>query len=379
MSFRLNHGKQQTREGHPSRRARRSDIVSTLPAGQGGAGDVKPTIPTTSERNFSQQHHHSRICKDGICSQGIKHEIIQHPASMICFDAVSLCLRLDIVLLQSIRELREAGPWHNELESIYGPLFTSPPTDLFNNIVALRNFPQFEPASIIEQLELRRDNESKARKPEAGRTAPYGQAYECPSANCQRQFKKSGHAQNHVEKQHPEYLKLHHDYQPSQFIVEALRSVSGSPELQRIYENPQPQRPCPTGQRAVSVHSTRLSFPLLEPIDQSLLLSPRSFGLSSGGDWEEQEKTSRSRSHSRLSPRQPVTPQSHEAGLISADRHLAVKAVAPQLEFSQVKRGRDPYSSTESISVTYNTGEQVSAARPKRRHSKRHSMHFSNW
>lgn len=377
-SFAMSHGERRARQESLSRRVSRYSVVSASPAGQESSRVVDSEDPDTSGETVLH-HHNSRVCHEGICALGIEREIVRHPDSLTCFDAVSLCLRLPVILLQSLSALREAGPWRDELESIYGPLFTSPPTDLFNMVLALRRFPHFESSKVIEQLELRRRNATTARKPEAGRLAPDGQAYECPSENCKKQFKKSGHAHNHVKRHHPEYLRLHSDYQPSQFTVTALRSVSGSPELQRSHEREARQKRSPRAQRPISAQSAGLSVSLSEPIDQKVLLSPSSFGLSSLGDWDDQPQLSRSRSHSRPSPRQPVTPQALGAGTTEPDRHSAMHHLVPHLLSPQAKRGRDPYSSTESMAGRYLEGGATTTTRPQRRYSKRLSTHYLQW
>lgn len=377
MAFPSNHDKRQARHEPTSQRVYRYSPVSASPIGQECLNFVGIEDSGTSERDVLH-YHDARVCHEGICSMGIEREIMRHPDSMACFDAISLCLRLPMVLLQSISALRETGPWHDELESIYGPLFATPPTELFDMVLALRRFPQFEPARLIEQLQLRKRGASAARKPEAGRTAPDGQAYECPSENCKKQFKKSGHAQNHVDKHHPEYLKLHPDYQPSRFIVESLRSASGSPELQRAPERQSVQMGTQPAARPVPKDSTSPLSSLLDPIEQRSLLSPRSFGLSSMGEWEEEPQLSRSRSHSRPSPRQPVTPQGLETEVAGTDRHTAVKHLAPHFGSLQTKRGRHSYSSIESMAAEYIGGEPATTTTtgPQRRHSKRVSTHY---
>lgn len=379
MALALSHGERQGKNDQASHGRRRYSVVSVPSAGQRISKMIDAEVFEVTE-NTSLHHHNSRVCQEGICSVGTKREIERHPDSITCFDAVSLCLRLPLVLLRSISALRAAGPWHNELEIIYGPLFTSPSDELFNMILALRSFPHFEPTGLIEQLESRKSHASAGRKPEPGRTAPNGQAYECPSEHCRKQFKKSGHAQNHVDKHHPEYLKLHPDYQPSQFIVDTLRSLSGSPELQRAHERQPVQQHSPPAQQPISVASRDLLFLLSEPLEQPLLLSPRSFDLSSVDDWDEQPQLSRSRSHSRPSLRQPGTSQAPDAEVLDLDRCPAVCSLAPCVGTPQAKRTRDPHSSMESMAARYNDSRPTTTTtRPQRRHSKRRSTHGSRW
>lgn len=165
----------------------------------------------------------------------IEEEILQSPDLQHHHAAVVLYLQLDIWLLESIFALRNSDS--AALAQLHPSLFEAPPDGLFHLIYTLRHFPNLDLSSTIEKVEsLHRSNRGKDRGRESGsgsRVAPRGQAYGCPSKHCKKAFIKSGHAVNHVEKQHPEYLKLHPDYQPSHFMVDHPRSRPTSPELER--------------------------------------------------------------------------------------------------------------------------------------------------
>lgn len=176
-----------------------------------------------------------------LSSVEIEEQILQSPDLQHHHAAVILYLRLDIWLLESIFALRNSES--AELARLHPSLFDSPPEPLFHLIYTLRHFLGLDLSSTIEKIESLQPNErGKERLREPGsssRVAPRGQAYGCPSKYCKKAFVKSGHAVNHVEKQHPEYLKLHPDYQPSHFMVEHHRSCPTSPELER-QERPRP-------------------------------------------------------------------------------------------------------------------------------------------
>lgn len=295
-------------------------------------------------------------------------ELQQHHA------AVVLYLRLDIYLFQSIFALRNSGS--GELAQLHPTLFTSPPESLFNLIYSLRLF-DLDLADTISRIEAARfpgRPKEMSREP-SGKIAPRGQAYECPSKYCKKVFIKSGHAANHVGKQHPEYLKLHPDYQPSHFLVEHQRSRPTSPELDRQdrqrASNKQPElRPNTTAPETPSVASEGLSIYFSDGAGGSWdRPSPRLQGYESQGDSDDAPRLVPSRNPSRTSnrpsPLHPTTPQDlygHPSPDISRYNVLA----------GVCKRGRDYSSSMESLEAA-NQDEQGGTPR-FRQYAKRRAI-----
>lgn len=352
------------------------NLLSSQPAGQ-AMGQTNSDLLVTALTGHVHQHN-SRVCREGVCSIGIEREIIRHPDSRTHLDAVSLCLRLPVDLLRSISALRAEGQWHDELKAIYGPLFTAPATDLFEMILSLRCFPGYDPANLIEQLRAIKDSvvPGDRRKHEAGRTAPDGFVYMCPSENCKKPFRKSGHAQNHLRKRHPEYLQLHPNYEPQQSLVDISRSQSTSPVLERRSSKRSQDRHSESrhGSRPQNTASNivqGLAMSLNDGAEYPDLVSPSPLGLSSFGDADEQVQLTRSPSNGRPSPRQPVTPQPQDLSFTGPDRHSYPQHLTPPIQLS--KRVRDPYSSCESI-VAMNPVDTHSGERHQRRQSKRLSV-----
>lgn len=177
----------------------------------------------------------------------IELEILNHPEVDAHFDSVCFYLKIDLVLLEAISYLRQEGLWSSQMSQIYGAsvqaprpeqieelasfhqsLFQSPPTNLFNLICDFRKLTGFGPSVMTDRLpsllKLSIQNR-KRRKQGRMRTAPLGQLYACPSSKCHKTFKKSGHARNHVETKHPEYLEIHPNYLPHRFVVDDVPTV----------------------------------------------------------------------------------------------------------------------------------------------------------
>lgn len=167
-------------------------------------------------------------------------DILYHPDIKSHLEAVCLYLRMDLTLLESISYLRQEGLWRPDISQPYGAvqrpktdqmlsmasihqsLFHSPPTDLFDLICDLRRFTGFGSRTATERLPSlleQRYLDRRHRSYDSMKTAPSGRLYACPSSNCRKTFKKSGHARNHVETKHLEYLQLNPDYLPQQFVV----------------------------------------------------------------------------------------------------------------------------------------------------------------
>lgn len=304
----------------------------------------------------------------------IEDQILRSPELQDNYAAVILYLRLDIWLLESIFALRNSAS--TDLAELHPTLFASPPEPLFHLIYTLRHFMGLDLASTIAKIEnYHQSGYGKERSRESGgsRVAPPGQAYGCPSKHCKKAFKKSGHAANHVEKQHPEYLKLHPDYQPSHFMVEQQRSRPASPELERqerprLSAKPHELRPSIAANRTPSVASEGLSIYFSEGAgghwDRP---SPMLQGYDSQGDSDEAPRLIPSRGTNRTtnypSPSYPVTPQEpHERSPNVSRYHVPV---------SHSKRGREHSSSLESVASM----GQIEESNPTRfrRHAKRRS------
>lgn len=264
--------------------------------------------------------------------------------------AVLLYLRLDIWLLESIYALRNSG-W-NELAHLHPTLFGSPPESLFNLIYTLRLFFTFDLASTIEKIEAFNHSGKRTDRSRDSniKLAPRGQAYGCPSKHCQKKFIKSGHAANHVEKQHPEYLKLHPDYQPSHFMVADRRSGPTSPELDR-QERQRPNskqrelKPNPLTDRSVSAAPEGLPVYFNEgPGGNWDHPSPRVQGYDSPGDTDEAPRLVPSRDTLRTA--------SHSSTLHLSTQQNSYRALSPQHSryidtTSHAKRARDLTPSSE--------------------------------
>lgn len=304
----------------------------------------------------------------------IEEEILRSTELQEHYAAVILYLRLDILLLESVRALRNSGS--GQLAQLHPSLFTSPPDSLFNLIYTLRLFglDLADTISKIEAVSVPDRPKETSREP-AGKIAPRGQAYECPSKYCKKVFIKSGHAANHVGKQHPEYLKLHPDYQPSHFLVEHQRSRPTSPELERQdrqrASNKQAElRPNTGAPNTPSVSSEGLSIYFSDGAGGTWdRPSPRLQGYESQGDSDDGPRLVPSRNPSRTSdrpsPLPPATPQDFYGQLspdVSRYNMLA----------SACKRGREYNWSVESLD-TAEQDEQCDNTR-FRHHAKRRSI-----
>lgn len=249
----------------------------------------------------------------------IEEEILRDPELQEHHAAVLLYLRLDIWSLESICALRSRGP--PELAQLHPTLFTSPPESLFKLIYTIRHFTGLNLAGTISRIEAASfpGRQKEVSREPAGKIAPRGQAYACPSKHCKKVFIKSGHAANHVEKNHPEYLKLHPDYQPSQVMVEHLRSRPNSPEMerqdkQRSSHKQAELRPSAVTPGTPSVASEGLSIYFSDGASGSWdRPSPRLQGYESQGDSDEAPRLipsrNASRNTNRPSPFHPITPQ----------------------------------------------------------------------
>lgn len=320
----------------------------------------------------------------------IEEEILRSPDLQENLAAVILYLRLDIWLLESVVALRNSGSM--ELAQLHPTLFNRPPEPLFHLIYTLRLFSGLDLGSTIERIEksAQRSNCGKERSRETGgsRVAPKGQAYGCPSRNCNRAFIKSGHASNHVEKQHPEYLKLHPDYHPSHLMVDYQRSRPTSPEAERQ------ERPGP-GSRP---HELRPHMPTTRALSGTSDGLAISFSDDTGARWD------------RPSPAVPDydSPWDSDEGLrLLPSREAPRNVNYPSPSYSSVsqeyqtyygsdvsryhvpisafKRGRDHNSSTESVATVGYTNE-ANPVRGRRNVKRRstsglmhNSLHASVW
>lgn len=194
----------------------------------------------------------STCCNDGTNLAQLESSIFRHPELQNHFKTVRTYLILDSWVLEPISYLRQEGflstsiamdpsvrlPQRRQiadLASVQPLLFGSPPTELFNLICQYRQRSGFRETGILQRLDKLKESwlQPKSKPEVGGKTAPEGQVYKCPSVNCKKSFRKAGHATNHMESYHPEYLQLHPDYQPQQFTIQAPRSASTSPELDR--------------------------------------------------------------------------------------------------------------------------------------------------
>lgn len=283
----------------------------------------------------------------------IEEQILQSPEIQQYHAAVVLYLRLDIWLLESIFALRNSES--AELAQLHPTLFESPPEPLFHLIYTLRHFLDLDLTDIIERIERSQsDSREKERSREPGvssRVAPRGKAYGCPSKHCKKVFIKSGHAANHVEKQHPEYLKLHPDYQPSHFMVEHQRSRPASPELerqerQRLNNRPHELRPSNALTRKSSAASEGLSVYFSDGTGGNWdRPSPLLHSYDSQGDSDEASRLIPTASISRT----PTYPSPSYSGTPQEPReHLSPDMSRYYVPIHLSKRAREHSSSSES-------------------------------
>lgn len=344
-----------------------SNLFTMTEQNSSGFG-VSPSFQPTIYRahRYSHGDHDAQSCRGSVCTVDLEKQILRHPEVSTQLEAISLCLRLPIVLLKSLHALRTDEQHHDDLQSVYGQLFTTPSSDLFNLVHMLRIFPHYDPTKLIERLQLAKDFTSPniKSKSEAGRTAPDGYKYVCPSLNCFKDFSKSGHAQNHLKKYHPEYLQLHPDYEPKATPVDLSRSQSTSPELDRHRVRKHESR---TGRHSRSVTSNAAGLAMTLGDDSFLTPSPR------GPSFDFEEQLTSSPSNGRPSPRQPATPQSVETNF-SGDRHGLPLYLSPNIGMS-VKRNRDSDSSYDRLEFDVDTLQPRHGRRP----SKRFSMSNGYW
>lgn len=185
----------------------------------------------------------------------IEHEILSHPSLAANIDVVSVYLTIGKYQLEPISWLRQEGLWKNmdpmvmhelslrlprkehyeALRDVQPSLFDNPPSDLFDLICQYRWLTAFEPTDILSKLDepVAPPEQRQASKYEAGRTAPDGYKYSCPSRGCRKQYAKSGHLKNHINQNHPDFLRLHPDWRPFYRPVEAGSSDSSSPASER--------------------------------------------------------------------------------------------------------------------------------------------------
>lgn len=172
----------------------------------------------------------------------LERDILFHPEIKAHYNIVCLYLRMDLVLLEPISYLRQEGLWRSDLCYSYGTevrapppdqikdlaplhcsLFQSPPTELFNLVCDFRRLTGFGSCRSTDQLPslLRlRYSDQQHQRIDCRKTAPEGQLYVCPSTKCRKTFKKAGHARNHVESKHLEYLQIDPDYIPQHFVID---------------------------------------------------------------------------------------------------------------------------------------------------------------
>lgn len=288
--------------------------------------------------------------------------IFKHTELRNHFKTVRTYLGLDSWVLEPISYLRQEGFFaHNiagidpsvrlpqrrqitDLASVQPSLFESPPTELFNLICRYRQRSGFRDTGILQRLDKFKESWSQARllKPEVGgKTAPEGQVYKCPSAKCRKTFRKAGHATNHMENHHPEYLQLHPHYQPQQFTIAEQASASASPELDRRSVS-DTQSESTSSTRHSSTHSRPVSGHFEQPavvwpdVADFVNLTPSSpilvaYEYPGIDDNVARHMVSRQR-------RGSTTVRT------AGDRHATVQA--------QYKRNRDMFTSTESLSET---------------------------
>lgn len=165
----------------------------------------------------------------------LEEQIKKHPQLPSHLPAVLTYLKMDLILLESVSYMRQEGLWDADTSHTYSSmllvpsatqiqaladlcpmLFLSPPSDLFNLVCRYRLYTKFQPTSLAEFLVDRGASITKraARRNVSSRIAPKGTYYICPSAHCKRTFKKAGHTQNHVLRNHPEYLQLVPNFEP---------------------------------------------------------------------------------------------------------------------------------------------------------------------
>lgn len=171
-------------------------------------------------------------------------EILQHPNLDANLSTVCLYVKMDFMLLESISYLRQEGLWNTSMQQLYSnsvqrpqgdhlaelamllpSLFQSPPPSLFNLVCEYRKILGSDSTQSMERfLQLLRP--SSLEKDRQGlpsrKVAPKGYVYACPSAHCPKIFKKAGHARNHVNSRHPEYLQLNPEYHPESHMTTSV-------------------------------------------------------------------------------------------------------------------------------------------------------------
>lgn len=177
-------------------------------------------------------------------------QILQHPNLDAHLNTVRLYIKLDLVLLESISYLRQEGLWNTNMQQMYSgsvprpqgehlaelailhpSLYQSPPPSLFNLICEYRRILGSNSSETVEKFLrlLRPSILEKDRKGSPSRkVAPQGRVFACPSAHCRKMFKKAGHARNHVQSRHPEYLQLNPEYHPETHMT--VIDLTGLPD-----------------------------------------------------------------------------------------------------------------------------------------------------
>lgn len=187
--------------------------------------------------------------------EAIEEQILTHSNLAAHIDVVNVYLTIGKYQLEPISWLRQEGLWRSSdpitmqemslrlpqrehyeaLRDVQPSLFDSPPSDLFDLICQYRWFTDFQETDIIAKLEesVTTSEQRPASRYEAGRTAPDGYKYPCPSRGCRKDYSKSGHLRNHINSNHPDFLRLHPEWKPYYRPVDTGSSDSSSPSSER--------------------------------------------------------------------------------------------------------------------------------------------------
>ena len=268
------------------------------------------------------------------------------------------------------------------LAEIHPRLFDSPPSDLFDIICKYRHLTDGRDTGIIQRLEkqVAASTSATTNKVDGSGTAPEGYRYKCPSAKCTKTYSKGGHIVRHIDTTHPEYLQLHPEWQPSQHIVKADRSLPSSPEIDRRSVRPtlevvhEASRHTSSTGRPLSSDCGSTAVDFLDSVEY-LNGSPSSWGLKSMSDIENNEPTSFVPSSIEATEENRTSlPQLRRIHYLSSGtRHSSYGGLQPEPDVMTAKRGRDPFSSSESVTSTFSLTNSC-AQKPQRRHSKRLSV-----
>ena len=185
----------------------------------------------------------------------LERSILSHEDLVIHIDIIRVYLSIGKELLEPISYLRQEGLWKNaqstsltdgffglphrdqvdDLRSVQPSLYESPPSELFNLVCQYRWHTNFQLTGIIERLDaVQLAGEFDAgNRHVSGKTAPDGHKYACPSRGCKKSYTKSGHLRNHIEKTHPDFLRLRPDWRPQFQPTDTTSSSSSSPHSER--------------------------------------------------------------------------------------------------------------------------------------------------